>query len=175
MSLLKYLCKRLDRKIASIASRDLAMTKGFTLIEILVVIAIIGILATILIGNFNGVRVRSRDAQRKSDIRQLQAALELYRADQGVYPAAASGAIGACGAALKDTAGQITYMASIPCDSLGAGAGYNSGNYLYANPSGTSTYTLTACLENGNDTAPGSVDISSSTCPSKLGFQGKNP
>ncbi len=66
-------------------------------------------------------------------------------------------------------------MSSIPCDSLGAGSGYNNGNYLYANPSGTSTYTLTACLENGNDTSAGIVNISLSTCPSAVGFQGKNP
>src|SRR5437588_640087 len=61
-------------------------SKGFTLIELLVVIAIIGILATIVMVNVLSVRSRARDTQRKSDIRQIQSALELYRADQGSYP-----------------------------------------------------------------------------------------
>jgi len=64
------------------------LEKGFTLIELLIVIVIIGVLATLLMTNFVGVRQRGRDAQRKSDLRQIQAALELYRADVGQYPEA---------------------------------------------------------------------------------------
>ncbi|MBI2195693.1 MAG: type II secretion system protein [Candidatus Levybacteria bacterium] len=60
--------------------------KGFTLVELLIVIAIIGVLTTLLMANFIGVRQRARDAQRKSDLRQIQSALELYRSDQGSYP-----------------------------------------------------------------------------------------
>lgn len=56
-------------------------SKGFTLIELLVVLVIIASLATLLTANFVGVRQRGRDAQRKSDLRQIQSAFELYRAD----------------------------------------------------------------------------------------------
>lgn len=60
--------------------------KGFTLIELLIVIIIIGILATLIFANFGGVRQRGRDAQRKSDLKQIQTALELFRADNKAYP-----------------------------------------------------------------------------------------
>ena len=60
--------------------------KGFTLIELLVVIGIIGILSGLLMANFIGVRQRSRDGTRKSNLSQIQSAVELYRSDQGSYP-----------------------------------------------------------------------------------------
>jgi general secretion pathway protein G len=60
--------------------------KGFTLVELLVVIAIIGLLSTLAVVSFGSAREKARDARRISDIRQIQTALELYFADQGVYP-----------------------------------------------------------------------------------------
>lgn len=115
--------------------------KGFTLIELLIVVAIIGVLATFLMTNFIGVRQRSRDAQRKSDIRQLQSALEMYRADQGIYPADLPN----CGSSL--TTGSQVYMQTIPCDPTNS---YNGGNYYYDSNSGVN-YCLVGCLENGAD------------------------
>ena len=61
-------------------------TKGFTLIELLVAISIIGVLSSFLLANFVGIRQRARDGVRKSDLRQIQSALELYRSDQSKYP-----------------------------------------------------------------------------------------
>lgn len=61
---------------------------GFTLVELLVVIAIIGLLASLLVANTNGARARGRDTQRKSDIKQMQNALELYFQDNKKYPSA---------------------------------------------------------------------------------------
>ena len=60
---------------------------GFTLIELLVVIAIIGILASIVLASLNTARVKSRDARRIADIKQIQLALELFAdANSGEYP-----------------------------------------------------------------------------------------
>ena len=149
-------------------------TSGFTLIELLIVVAIIGILATLLMTNFIGVRQRARDAQRKSDLRQVQSALELYRSDNGSYPSTSNtytlpnsviSGDGVCPDAGSFTYGNTTYMKKIPCDSLGT-TYYNNGNYYYT--SDGTTYTLAACLENTNDgdsnnttTAP----TGSSGCP----------
>lgn len=61
--------------------------KGFTLIEILTAVAIIGILSTIMLANFGGARQQARDVQRLSDLRIIEARLEQY-ADKnfGRYP-----------------------------------------------------------------------------------------
>ncbi|OGF31319.1 hypothetical protein A3H09_03530, partial [Candidatus Falkowbacteria bacterium RIFCSPLOWO2_12_FULL_45_13] len=60
--------------------------KGFTLIELLVVIAIIGLLSTLAVVALNNARMKSRDAKRVSDIKQIQTALELYYNDANSYP-----------------------------------------------------------------------------------------
>lgn len=60
--------------------------KGFTLIELLVVIAIIALLSSIVLASVTTARAKARDAQRKTDLRQLQIALELYFQQNGSYP-----------------------------------------------------------------------------------------
>jgi prepilin-type N-terminal cleavage/methylation domain-containing protein len=65
--------------------------RGFTLIEILIVVAIIGILASVVLVGLGPVQRRGRDARRISDLRQIQTALELYYNQNGKYPAAGSG------------------------------------------------------------------------------------
>jgi len=60
--------------------------KGFTLIELLVVISIIGLLAALIVVNFNAARERARDVQRKSDLDQVKKALRMYYNDNNFYP-----------------------------------------------------------------------------------------
>src|SRR3989304_317315 len=57
---------------------------GFTLIELVVVMAIVATLTAMATFNFNQARIRARDVQRKSELRQIQNALELFKNDQ--YP-----------------------------------------------------------------------------------------
>lgn len=60
---------------------------GFTLVEMLVVISIIGILATLVSANLNSARGRARDAQRKSDLAQYRSVLESFaNTHNGLYP-----------------------------------------------------------------------------------------
>lgn len=59
---------------------------GFTLIELLIVVAIIGILATIAMTNFLSAQIRAKAARIKSDLRTLATGLEMYAVDNNVYP-----------------------------------------------------------------------------------------
>jgi len=127
---------------------------GFTLIELLIVVAIIGILTTIVTANFVGVRQRARDATRKSDIRQIQSALELYRSDNGEYPVNLSTFRLTTSPCMTSgelaSIGGTVYMKKVPCDPLGSASSvYYDGNYFYS--SDGSTYNLAACIENTND------------------------
>ncbi|WP_276833866.1 type IV pilin protein, partial [Chryseobacterium cucumeris] len=62
-------------------------TSGFTIVELLIVIVVIGILAAISVVAYNSVQVRARDAERISDVNQLHKALELFYAENNYYPA----------------------------------------------------------------------------------------
>ena len=64
------------------------LKRGFTLIELMVVITIIGILSSIVYMNLNANNLRARDVKRQSDLRQMQTALALYKQQFGRYPAA---------------------------------------------------------------------------------------
>lgn len=70
---------------------------GFTLIEILVVISIIGILSGVLYASFGDARNDSRNKVLQTELKEVQLALELYKSQNGEYPAAGVGG-GTCNA-----------------------------------------------------------------------------
>jgi general secretion pathway protein G len=124
-------------------------SKGFTLIELLVVIAIIGTLSALLLPNFMGARERARDTQRKSDVKQIQKALELYKLDQNppIYPPA-----------LPDpgtnwtNGSTTTYFSKFPGDPKAKNSKDTIGSYFYEVGPDNLTYKLATCLENQADT-----------------------
>jgi prepilin-type N-terminal cleavage/methylation domain-containing protein len=127
--------------------------KGFTLIELLVVVALLGVLTTLLMANFNAARQRSRDTQRKSDLKNVQTALRLYYNDLGNYPENSSAKeIAGCGSAgtavcawgEEWSVGSTLYMSTLPEDPTPAQI------YRYTQID-LDTYTLQACLENKSD------------------------
>ncbi len=65
---------------------ELRTRRGFTLIEILIVVAIIGILSSVALVGLRGGRGRANDARRISDLRQTQHAIELYYQKCSYYP-----------------------------------------------------------------------------------------
>lgn len=65
--------------------------RGFTIVELLIVIVVIAILAAITIVAFRGVQSRSRDSARSATVAQIQKALEAYYSTYGVYPASSPG------------------------------------------------------------------------------------
>lgn len=63
---------------------------GFTLVELLIVIVVIGILAAITLVAYNGVTSRANDSSEKTSVSQFQQLLELYNGENGMYPAICS-------------------------------------------------------------------------------------
>lgn len=83
---------------------------GFTIVELLIVIVVIGILAAITIVAFNGVQQRGRDARRISDVMAIKQALELYKIDTGTIPYhvySGSGSLSGFEASSKEDAGEF--------------------------------------------------------------------
>ncbi len=62
------------------------MNKAFTLIELLIVVAIIGILAAIAVPNFLNAQVRAKIARVESDLRTISIGVDSYNLDRGSYP-----------------------------------------------------------------------------------------
>lgn len=69
---------------------------GFTIVELLIIIVVIAILATISIMAYNGIQVRTRDSMRTDTIAKIKNALELYKIGHGQYPSATANP-GCCG------------------------------------------------------------------------------
>lgn len=128
--------------------------RGFTLIELMVVIVILGILTTIGTFAFMSSQKKARDSRRKSDLTELAKALEMYNNDRGVYPGGTGGKIMGCGASYtaecawgttfgKTTAPTVIYMIKLPKDPT------ETRNYYYE--AVTKGYRLYARLENLED------------------------
>lgn len=64
------------------------LREGFTLIELLVVISIIGILSVVLYANFGDARQEAKNKAMRSELKETQLALELYKSQNGKYPPA---------------------------------------------------------------------------------------
>lgn len=133
---------------------------GFSLLELLIAIAIVGVLSALLLASFIGIRAKGRDAQRKADIRQLQTGLQLYYSDQNAYPIQATVTPAAPGGAALNTPPCTTpaplatgptkiYVRKIPCDPMNDTTYWNGGKYYYY--SDGFSYDLTACLESNSD------------------------
>lgn len=63
---------------------------GFTIVELLIVIVVIGILAAIVIVAYSGVQERAKYSSKRSDIETLQKLVEVYNAQNGSYPSTGS-------------------------------------------------------------------------------------
>ena len=61
-------------------------SRGFTIVELLIVIVVIGILAGITIVAYNGVQGQAQSAAAKNDLRQFATIVEQYKVDNGHYP-----------------------------------------------------------------------------------------
>jgi prepilin-type N-terminal cleavage/methylation domain-containing protein len=60
--------------------------KGFTIVELLIVIVVIGILALLVITTYSGIQAKARNAKRQTDIQSIQTQLEAFFSQNGYYP-----------------------------------------------------------------------------------------
>jgi prepilin-type N-terminal cleavage/methylation domain-containing protein len=125
--------------------------KGFTLIEILIVVAIIAILASIVLVGLGPAQQSGRDARRLADLHGIQNALELYYNKCGFYPGTANcasnvsaGTMAALNAALVGQAAGLGINANLPVDPSAAA----NGGYFYESFTGGTSYVIGAKLEN---------------------------
>lgn len=136
--------------------------RGFTLVEMLVVITIVAIVASIVLVSVNSAREKSRDVRRKADLKQIRLALEAYRSVNGRYPQAGSCAYGincyvysSAGSSWIPALTSGNYMPKVPVDPINNANGpWAVGNYTYAYGNVTSdgqAFDLTAQLENTSD------------------------
>lgn len=66
--------------------RPFSNARGFTLVEMLAALAVVSILMTLVFANIQSGKQKARDAQRKSDLGQVQIALRLFKDTYGRYP-----------------------------------------------------------------------------------------
>lgn len=125
--------------------------QGFTIVELLIVIVVIGILAALVITTFTGIQKKARDTERQTDIKAVHSQLEAYYAQNGSYPALAEV--------------NTTTLKGLDADALTApnsttaidSSAATTSKYSYSpSPAGCTTaagdctsYTLSAALEGG--------------------------
>ena|SRR3989344_5472615 len=122
------------------------MKKGFTLIEILIVVAIIALLATIVLVGVGSFRSRGRDARRISDLNNVRNVLELYFSKNGKYPAyPAVDTWAKLETEINAAAIGVSYLPNDPTSGWA---------YGYCTPANdTSQYAIAAHLEDGSNPA----------------------
>jgi len=117
------------------------MKRGFTLVELLVVISIMSILTIITVGQFNTARKKARDVQRKGDLNAMSKALQMYFADYGEFP----GGIFVGGGEFRDNTGYV-YMKVMPEEKTP-----NMPDFCYVVSDDRKSFGLFAMLENTED------------------------
>lgn len=129
--------------------------KGFTLIEMLVVITVIGLLAALILVGLSSFRTRGRDTRRIADLKEVQNGLEVYYMKNGVYP-------------------DVGSWEELETALRGAGAGnsiprdpVNTDPYLYRYCTNGQSYVLGAQLEDAGANQKlldGDIDDATSYC-----------
>ena len=111
--------KNMTRFALSNADKNRSLKyKAFTLIEILVVCAIVAILAAVVVVNLQKAQAKTRDSQRKADLTTISSALEMYKQENKFYPDHFNPTVNE---ALTFTILPISnYLAAIPTDPIDA-------------------------------------------------------
>jgi prepilin-type N-terminal cleavage/methylation domain-containing protein len=122
---------------------------GFTIVELLIVIVVIGILAALVLNSFQGVQARARDTERRTDVNAVATQLEVYYNDKNGYPT---------GTDVSNTTWQTANLkgadAAAFVDPKGRAINATSSSYTFAN-TGSTTGCVSPTDNTGADTATG--------------------
>jgi len=142
-------------------------SRGFTLIEILVVIAILSILTLSIGGNFVNSFIKGRDSKRKQDLESIAKALELYYYDLKAYPTALPGGGTPF---INQSHTSVIYLQQMPYDPS------TRNSYCYTTDTSGTYYKIYANLENSKDSKvfPTPADHPCSVTPYNYGIASTN-
>jgi type II secretion system protein G len=143
---------------------------GFTIVELLIVIVVIGILAAISLVAYANVQTKARDSRRASDLSLISKAIEMYRLDNGGYPLCNGGTYQAGSAPTACSVHQLTglldskYLGKALYDPINSGnhqykyvTGYRNSNSTCGVNDQSQNYIIGAAFE-------GSGNVSSYSC-----------
>jgi len=142
---------------------------GFTILELVIVMAIMALIAAVVYSNFSGSVKKGRDAKRKQDLDAAAKALELFYADFKAYPNPTLNILPTFGAPFANpTNTAVIYMQQFPVDPA-----YPNASYCYFSSDG-SYYKLYANLENLNDPKVFTTPIQCGTSFYNYGISSQN-
>lgn len=122
--------------------------KGFTLVELLVVVAIIGLLTGMVVISVRNIKAKSRDAERVSDMRSMEAVLGLYHSDYNLYPIYDGYITGSDAFSLiLEATNYINNVPTDPSDMDSTDCGSLTGYHYYYQSTDGRSYILGYCLE----------------------------
>lgn len=140
---MRYIIKIISDIFKSRNGRRVLAAPGFTMIELLVVVAIIGLLASLILIRFNSVQKKSRDTRRAVDVDTFAKALNLYNNDFSAYPTYDGYITGSdpMSVALKNSGA----LRAIPLDPINKQV--DSVTYKYNYSSDSESFQIQYCME----------------------------
>jgi prepilin-type N-terminal cleavage/methylation domain-containing protein len=103
--------------------------RGFTIVELLIVIVVIGILALLVITTYSGIQAKARNAKRQTDIQSLQTQMEAFFSQNGYYPSLTD---------MNSASWRATNMKSLDPNALIDPSNTSQSNTLVASPTADS-------------------------------------